>query len=242
MDINSNNVMRDKWRQVRFEVVCSTLPTNDNKVFERRIPVSGILCNSCHLASQSFSGTIVSALPDHSAAVDLQEWGTIGIPTCRVPFKGVSLFDLGFPNALRQPFCINPFVQKVTQDASQGTSSFSPIGILKEDGFCGEYFVNGICYRQQKSVDATTKSYEFLHWAECQLQQRSSKDAFTSFVVKVEMSDLISFLGAPILTKDRAVSSIVVHQQELADGITVIVGMRFRDFIDRIPLFSTLCV
>ena len=234
-----HNVVQDNWKQVRFEVERSVPQQCINKAFRSSIPVSGILYDGI----QSYSGILVSALPEQSTAGVPDEWRASEIPTTIVPYDGLSLSALGFQGQSYETFRVSPFVKQVNPNVMNPTLvpiPFVSISNTNGDMTTHSFYIMGVRYEAQK--DSSTEGFEFLNWAECRLKLLSSNGDFTSFIVRDELDIRVSFWGAPILTADGKISSIVVYQRNLADGTVEIVGMKIKSFIDSIPLLSTQLV
>ena len=244
MNVDFDDIVSDKWKQVHLETEKDVAPTQGNICSESRAPVSGILFKrASHSAFQSFAG-IISALPEQDRVVVPHAWGTTEVQGIIVPFDGERLSSLGFQVANLGEFRIKPFARILPQCAQDAAGAIKPDlldcalnKVVSSDEFC----ICGICYRQRKDVAPPTKGYEFIKWTENQVKPHSSKGIFTSFIVKIEDGTRVSFWGAPISTADGRVSAIVVHQRNLADGTIAIVGMQIRSFMGKIPLLSVLC-
>jgi len=241
MNTCCHNVVPDNWKQVRFEVEWGIPQQCINKAFRSSIPVSGILYDGI----QSYSGILVSALPERSTAGVPDEWRASEIPTTIVSYDGLSLSALGFQGQSKVAFRISPFVRQVNPDMMKhafAPTSFVPTikadGDITADSFC----ITGVRYEPQKNISTSTAGFKFLTWVGFQLNKHSSEGVFTIFIVKVEQGSQVSFWGAPVLTADEKISSIVVHQRNLTDGAVAIVGMKIKSFIDSIPLLSTRLV
>lgn len=245
MNVDFDDIVRDKWKQVCLETERDVAPTQGNICPESRIPVSGILFkNASHSAFQSFAG-IISALPEQDRVVVPRAWGTTEVQGVIVPFDGAHLSSLGFQVVKFDEFRIKPFARilyQCAQDAAVAIKPDLPDCVLNKVASSDEFCICGICYRQRKDVAPSSEGYEFIKWIENQVKPHSSKGIFTSFIVKVEECPRVSFWGAPISTADGRVSAIVVHQRNLADGTIVIVGMQIRSFMGKIPLHSVLCL
>ena len=243
MDTDFNSVMRDRWKQVYFDSERDIAPTQGSIFSECRIPVSGMLLkNAPHSVSRSFSW-IISALPEQNRAIVPHAWGVAEVQGIIVPFDGGHLSSLGIQVAKDDEFRIKPFARILNQDAQSAAVAIKPDlpdCALDKVISQGECCISGVCYRRQKDVSPSTKGFEFLNWSEKQTKPHSCKGIFTSFIVKVEEGVQVSFWGAPIITADGIISSIVVHQREVADGKIAIVGMQIKPFISKIPLPSTL--
>lgn len=241
MNTNSLSSQKYKKKQIVVEFACNVFSMSGNKAFKGRIPVSGILfIRESQSSSQSWFGTIVSALPCQSTEVS--EWKAPGVHDDTGSFDGPYLSALKLKVSPNERLRINPFFDRVNQDVLK--ANFAPVpdssanmsnSDISADIFC----ITGISYRPLKKVDPSTKWFEFRNWREKQLQPISSTGSFTSFSVKVEKGSLISFWGAPILTVDGKVKSIVVYQQNIDDETVTIVGMDIASFIDTMP---SLCL
>lgn len=226
--------MMATWQQVRFEAEYIVPSMNKGKMPKRRIPVSGIVCATTH----SSPSLLVSALPQLSAAVIPPEWIACGIPNCLLPFDGPYLSSLGLSAPLCEVLRITPFASKVNQGALQ--ASFAPKPSfsvnMQNEVISNEHFtITGICFRQQSNHNDSEDSFEFLQWTENQLQLKSAKDEYASFIVKAGKGVQTSFLGAPILTSGGKVESIVVHQRNVDDETVAIVGMQIASFANKYP-------
>ena len=226
MNVDFNDIVRDKWKQVCLETERDVAPTQGNICPESRIPVSGILFkNASHSAFQSFAG-IISALPEQDRVVVPRAWGTTEVQGVIVPFDGAHLSSLGFQVVKFDEFRIKPFARilhQCAQDAAVAIKPDLPDCVLNKVASSDEFCICGICYRQRKDVAPSSEGYEFIKWIENQVKPHSSKGIFTSFIVKVEECPRVSFWGAPISTADGRVSAIVVHQRNLAGNETILI-------------------
>ena len=240
MNAHPNDVETDKWKQILVEFESNVLPMHGNNIFRGRVPVSGILYNNTsRLVSQSSSGIIVSALPWQSS--EASRWKASGISNNICSFYGPSLSSLKLKVSSCEQIPIHPFVDVVNQVVLQASFAPKPISAVNtsnDDIAAEEFSITGICYELQKNAGPSAKSFESCKWKQYRLQPCYSRDAFTSFFVKIEKGVHSSFWGAPIFTADGKVKSIVVYQQNFDDETVAIVGMQINSFIDTIPLLS----
>lgn len=239
MNMCCHNVVQDNWKQVRFEVEWSISQQCINKTSRSSIPVSGILYDGI----ESSSGILVSALPEHSTVCVRDEWRASEIPTAIVPYDGIPLSSLGFQGQSNVAFHISPLVKHVNTDAINPTFVSTPFVSISDangDITTHSFYIMGVRYEAQK--DSSAESFKFINWAEYRLKLHSSNGFFTSYILRAEQDIRVSFWGAPILTATGKISSIVVHQWNLAEGAVGIVGMKIKSFIGSIPLLSTQLV